>query len=137
MGQNDVRVPQERQQRMMEQLPKIVRDRWQAGQAGEHPNSDLLTAFVEQSLTERERTQILEHLSRCRECRDVVSLAAPEPALCSKTQPARPVSTWLRCAVLRCSALPACGVVVSAVGWPYHVRISEPPRQACPNELSA
>jgi len=135
MGQNDVRVPQERQQRMMmEQLPKIVRDRWQAGQAGEHPNSDLLTAFVEQSLTERERTQILEHLSRCRECRDVVSLAAPEPALCSKTQPARPVSSWLRWPVLRWSALAACVVVVSAVGWLYRERISHPPMQASTNE---
>jgi hypothetical protein len=113
----------------MEQLPKIVRERLQAGQAGAHPDPDLLTAFAEQSLKERERTQVLEHLSRCRECRDVVSLASPQAVLStqpSTTQPARQTSGWLGWPVLRWGALAACVVVVSAAGLFYRERISHP-----------
>jgi putative zinc finger protein len=121
----------------MEQLPKIVRERLQAGPAGEHPDSDLLTAFLEQSLSERERARILEHLSGCRECREVVSLAAPEPAaLSTRTRPAPPVSSWLRWPVLRWGALAACVVVVSAVGFVYHSRVPHPPFEISMNQRS-
>ena len=41
----------------MEQLPKIAQQRLQAtAKAGTHPDPDLLTAFAEKSLNERERT---------------------------------------------------------------------------------
>src|SRR5919108_334369 len=108
----------------MEQLPKIVRERLQASQAGAHPDPDLLTAFSEESLSPRERTQVLEHLSRCGECREVISLATPEPALSSKPHPVPSVSGWLRWPVLRWGALAACVVVVSAVGLLYRGRLS-------------
>src|SRR5919197_165979 len=108
----------------MEQLPKIVREKLQASQAGAHPEPDLLAAFSEQSLTPRERTQVLEHLSRCGECRDVVSLATPEPALSDKPHPVPFVPGWLRWPVLRWGALAACVVVVSAVGLLYRERLS-------------
>jgi hypothetical protein len=66
----------------MQQLPKIVRERLRAGQkAGVHPDPDLLTAFAEHSLSERERLPLLEHLSTCTECREVLSLAQPEWAI--------------------------------------------------------
>ena len=40
-----------------------------------HPDENLLTAFVEHSLTPTERQSVLEHLSACARCRDVVFLA--------------------------------------------------------------
>ena len=43
--------------------------------AGVHPDADLLTAYAEQILTSSERSQVLEHLAACRQCRDVVWLA--------------------------------------------------------------
>jgi hypothetical protein len=96
----------------MEQLPKIVQQRLQAtARAGDHPDPDLLTAFAEMSLNERERTQVLQHLGQCADCRQVVSLAMPEMV----TPPPIPARTpWLSWPVLRWGALAACVVVVSA-----------------------
>ena len=51
----------------MEQLPKIVQQRLSAAdKAWVHPDPDLLTAFAERSLTERERVQVLQHLADAR-----------------------------------------------------------------------
>src|SRR5919108_6330763 len=118
----------------MEQLPKIVRERLQASQAGAHPDPDLLTAFSEESLSPRERTQVLEHLSRCGECREVISLATPEPVLSSTPHPGPSVSGWLRWPVLRWGALAACVVVVSAVGLLYRERLSRSEMQPMTDE---
>jgi hypothetical protein len=96
----------------MEQLPKIVRQRLQAtASAGVHPDPDLLTAFVEKSLKERESAQVLQHLAQCADCRNVVLLAMPEIVVPS-TRLVR--SGWLTWPVLRWGALAACGLVVSA-----------------------
>jgi Photosynthesis system II assembly factor YCF48 len=96
----------------MESLPKIVRQRLQATAKAElHPDPDLLTAFVEKSLNERERATVLQHLGQCADCRSVVSLATPEIVVPS-TIPAR--SSWLSWPVLRWGALAACVVVVGA-----------------------
>lgn len=46
-----------------------------------HPFDDVLTAFAENTLPERERLEVMQHLSRCGSCREVLSLttaAAPE-----------------------------------------------------------
>ncbi len=40
-----------------------------------HPDENLLSAFTEHSLTPKERQSVLEHLSACARCRDVVFLA--------------------------------------------------------------
>ena len=62
----------------MQNVPKIVRDRLQAATpAVNHPDADLLTAFAERSLPDRERTVVLEHLARCGDCREIVALALP------------------------------------------------------------
>lgn len=62
----------------MQNVPKIVRDRLQAAApAVNHPDADLLTAFAERSLADRERTVVLEHLARCGDCREIVALALP------------------------------------------------------------
>lgn len=62
----------------MEPLPKLVRQRLQAAaQAGVHPDPDLLAAFAERALSERERVPVLEHLANCADCRQIVSLSLP------------------------------------------------------------
>ncbi len=97
----------------MEKLPKIVQQRLQGpAKPGIHPDRDLLTAFAEKSLNERERAHLLQHLAECADCRNVMSLAMPE------IEPARALSLersrWLSWPVLRWGALAACIVVVSA-----------------------
>ncbi len=97
----------------MEQLPKIVQQRLSGpSKAGVHPDPDLLTAFAEKSLNDRERAPLLQHLAECADCRKVLSLAMPEiqPALAPGPQS----SNWLSWPVLRWGTLAACVVVVSA-----------------------
>lgn len=56
-----------------------MRQRLAARQAPQtHPDPDLLTAYVEQALGERERSQVIDHLAACRQCREVVSLSLAE-----------------------------------------------------------
>src|ERR1700678_2033058 len=87
----------------MESLPKIVVTRLQSPAAESHPDADLLTAFAEYSLAGAERERVTEHLARCGECREVVSLALPPQV---DLQPAADTSgNWLRRALLRGSAL--------------------------------
>lgn len=64
----------------MSEIPKIARARLAAGPdavGGSHPDADQMTAFLERSLGAREREQVLEHLARCSECREVAALAPP------------------------------------------------------------
>jgi Photosynthesis system II assembly factor YCF48 len=63
----------------MPDVPKIVRERLRVANLApaEHPDPDVLTAFAESSLSQRERADVLEHLSRCGECREVLALALP------------------------------------------------------------
>ena len=97
----------------MEQLPKIVLRRLQeTAKPGVHPDPDLLAAFVEKSLNDRERSQVLQHLADCADCRDVMALAMPE--IESPLSPVLQKSNWLSWPVLRWGALAACVVVVSA-----------------------
>ena len=110
----------------MEQLPKIVQQRLRGpAKPGVHPDPDLLTAFAEKSLNDRERAHVLQHLVECADCREVLSLAMPEiePALA----PGPERSTWLSWPVLRWGALAACVVVVSAAVT-LHYEHQEPVR---------
>jgi hypothetical protein len=43
-----------------------------------HPDAEILNAFAEQALAERERARVLAHLARCGRCRQVVYLAQGE-----------------------------------------------------------
>ncbi len=97
----------------MEALPKIVRQRLQSRtKSGVHPHADLLTAFAEKALTERERTRVVEHLSRCEDCREVMFLAVPQqmPAQAGERIPVR--AGWLSWPVLRWGAAVACVAIV-------------------------
>jgi hypothetical protein len=97
----------------MEALPKIVRQRLRPeARPGVHPHADLLTAFAEKMLTERERTRVVEHLSRCEDCREVVFLSAPqqEQVHIEGRIPSR--GGWLSWPALRWGAAMACVIVV-------------------------
>lgn len=111
----------------MERLPKIVQQRLQGNlKPGVHPDPDLLAAFAENALNDRERFQVLQHVAECADCREVLSLAMPaiEPA----QSPAPETSSWvsgpmLRWPILRWGALAACVVVVgTAVTLHYEWR---------------
>jgi hypothetical protein len=111
----------ELEQAGMEQLPKVAQQRLRTtANAGVHPDPDLLTAFREMSLKERERAQVLQHLAQCEDCREVVSLAMPEVGIMAPSG-IQGESRWLTWPVLRWGALAACVVVVStAVTLHYH-----------------
>lgn len=103
----------------MQSVPKIVlkrlKERVATGES--HPDADLLTAFAERSLGGSERAVVMEHLSVCGDCRDVVALAlpttesiAPEVSLRSNRL------GWFAWPALRWGALAAGILVVISVG---------------------
>ena len=100
----------------MQNVPKIVRDRLQAATpAVNHPDADLLTAFAERSLPDRERTVVLEHLARCGDCREIVALALP--AIESVQTTIRPSpSGWFTWPALRWGFVTAGVVAVASLG---------------------
>jgi hypothetical protein len=85
----------------------------QTQSAREHPDTDLLTAFAEQTLAGNERERVLLHLATCGTCREIVSLALPEQA--EAVEEVAPIaSAWFRWPVLRWTALAATVIVVGA-----------------------
>jgi hypothetical protein len=63
----------------MDQIRKLVSGRLRVQAAGSHPDADLLSAFAEKALPDAERTELLQHLGGCAECREIVYLAADSP----------------------------------------------------------
>lgn len=72
----------------MKQIPPstlrahLAHSREPGPQPGPHPDPDILTAFAEDALLDRERTEVLTHLATCPDCRAVVHAAAaadPDP----------------------------------------------------------
>jgi photosystem II stability/assembly factor-like uncharacterized protein len=103
----------------MQDVPKIVVNRLQetAG-AGTHPDADLLTAFAERSLGETERARVMEHLSRCSDCREVVSLATlPATEVEAVNVSGEPTRRgWFGWPVLRWVVVGAGVVAIASVG---------------------
>ena len=98
----------------MSELPKIVRARLKAEPSGDHPDSNLLAAFAEQALPDRERAPILLHLARCADCRDVLALAAPPgDSVTDALDTTRHVRVF-RWSILRWGAVAACVVIVGS-----------------------
>jgi len=107
----------------MEDVPKIVLKRLQETSApGPHPDADLLTAFAEQSLAESERARVMEHLSRCNDCREVLSLALPAMELVAVAASSTPASTtparrrWFAWPVLRWGVAAAGIIALASIG---------------------
>src|ERR1700676_361958 len=99
----------------MTEIPKIVRQRLQTdAKLADHPEPNLLSAFVERSLGQREQFEVLHHLSQCTNCREIVSLsgAQPDVAVAVSLAPAR--AAWFSWPDLRWSAAMACVVVIGA-----------------------
>src|SRR5205085_3314299 len=98
----------------MEQLSKLIRQRLRATakDGGSHPEPNLLAAFADKALAKTERVRVLEHLARCVDCRDIVSLATPEFET-SGAVTAAPSSGWLRGPILRWGTLAASVAVVT------------------------
>lgn len=110
----------------MSDAPKIVRDRLRAALPRDgHPDADVLTAFAEQALSGAEREDVVRHLARCGDCREVVALSLPpsvevvrpqtEGETASTRQPADGSLTWFAWPTSRWAALAAGVVVVASV----------------------
>ena len=52
-----------------------------AFQGAEHPDANLLAALAENALTEKERNEVLTHLSQCAHCREVAAFIVPPDAV--------------------------------------------------------
>lgn len=62
----------------MQDFAKLLRYRLGAKPEPQiHPDADLLSAYAEQALPASERLQIVEHLSACGPCRELVALSLP------------------------------------------------------------
>ncbi len=106
-------------------LPKPALDqlaREQRVMADMHPDADVLTAFCEGALTGAERSQVMEHIARCGDCREVVFLAAPDalsqPAAVEEkavSSASKPALSWWRRYMPAVAAAAAVVVVGSAV----------------------
>jgi Photosynthesis system II assembly factor YCF48 len=107
----------------MAEVPKVVQERLRAASAGvaKHPDADVLAAFAERSLPGLEREKMLEHLSRCGECREVVCLALPAS---ERAEVVIPFSraTWLTWPRMRWGFAAAGIVVVASVAIVLHRR---------------
>jgi hypothetical protein len=96
-------------------IAKIVSQRLRASaSAGPHPDADLLTAFAENSLRAAERGHMMEHLSQCQDCRQVIALALPQLEIPQSVASPAESGSWLRWPVLRWVASAACVVAVGA-----------------------
>jgi hypothetical protein len=123
-------------------LPKIVQDRLQAAVPRDaHPEADLLTAFAEQALSGIERENIVRHLARCGDCREVVALSIPpletvsRPAEDAASVPAHQSAersrSWFAWPNLRWAAM-AAGVVI--VGSVLVLRPGQQPNSMVPSK---
>jgi hypothetical protein len=100
----------------MQNVPNIVRERLQAAVSPvNHPDADVLTAFAERSLSDRERAGVLEHLARCTDCRDVVVLALPaREELATVVRPS--LIRWFTLPALRWGFVAAGIVAIASLG---------------------
>jgi hypothetical protein len=102
----------------MQNVPKIVRERLKAttsGLSANHPDADALTAFAEHSLPGRDRDVVLEHLSRCGDCREIVVLALPAVEVV-ETAVRHTARGWLTWPALRWGLAAAGVVAITSLG---------------------
>jgi hypothetical protein len=100
----------------MSNVPKIVLKHLQS-RAEAHPDADMLTAFAERSLPESERAIVLDHLSLCGDCREVVALALLATEAVGVAPLLRPARAgWLTMPVLRWGVVAAGVLAVTSFG---------------------
>jgi hypothetical protein len=110
----------------MQDVPKIVLERLKvAAPVANHPDADLLTAFAEQSLPATERELVLEHVARCSDCREIITLALPPTeTVPAATTPAR--GGWLTWPALRWGLVAAGIVIIASLGILQYRRSAMP-----------
>jgi len=125
----------------MAQLPKPAIYRLGSNEpAGDHPDPNLISGFLEQAVSAAERSKLMQHFARCSDCRELLALSAPETFEAVPVQvPVSSSHTW---PILRWGAAIACVVVVGAavsVRYRSHSREAIPPETVVsqPNSLSA
>jgi hypothetical protein len=117
----------------MEKMPEIVRSRLarKTAQSSVHPDANLLSAFAEHALPERERAAVVAHLIECADCRESVALALaaaePEAAVLPGYSAAAGFRGWFREWQWIASAAAACCLV--AVTLQFY---SAPPARVAP-----
>jgi len=99
----------------MQNLPKIVSERLRGAVIKEHPDADVLTAFSERSLPAQERNSVMDHLSRCADCREIVALALPESQV-TEVRPHRGSGNWLTWPALRWGFVAAGIIAIASLG---------------------
>ncbi len=104
-----------RLQLTMADLPKIAMQRLheKSTARGMHPDPNLISALVENSLPGEARAQMVQHLAQCADCRELVFLSSPDQAATLPATAPAP-SSWLAWPVLRWGAAVAAVVVVVA-----------------------
>jgi len=102
----------------MSEIPKIVRQRLHRADKASvpHPDANVLTAFAESSLLPPERTAVLDHLSYCAECREVLALALPAMEAGQAVLPV-PRRSWASWPTLRWAFVSAGIVALSVFGF--------------------
>jgi hypothetical protein len=121
--------------RSMTKLPEFLRSRLalRQRQPGEHPSAGLLAEFAERTLPTRERAEVLEHLARCAECREVLA-AASTPDISGAPRAAWWKWRWATAAAAAC--------LVAALFWrpgsiensSWNIAPSPPAAPAAPKE---
>jgi hypothetical protein len=102
-----------------------------------HPDPDVIAAFIEKSLGESEREQVLVHLAACADCRDVVAFALPEGEA-SLPSVASARAQWTSWPVLRWGAIAACVAIVgAAVSLHRQFPSSSPPQSPVESSQSS
>ena len=132
----------------MEGLPKIVKSRLaqrSSADFADHLDANLLAAFAEQTLLERERAAVAAHLAQCADCRESVALAtaAQEPAALPVVTAAKKRNWFLEWRWVGAAA-GACCVIAMALQYRVQPPVGEktnytvaPPTGAAPAPLSA
>jgi hypothetical protein len=101
----------------MQEISKIVLERLHKQSAQEiHPDANLLAAFAERGLAEAERAQVVEHLARCGDCRDVVALALPALEAMGANAAMAARKSWFSWPALRWGLVAAGVAAVASVG---------------------
>lgn len=107
-------------------IPSIVRERLRVvppNGAAAHPDANLLSAFAENTLSTSERTQLMDHLAACADCRNVLALALPEIEETVLPKTLRPAARFaFHWASARWLTLAATAAVLVAVVVVYRVQ---------------
>jgi hypothetical protein len=117
----------------MAEIPKIVKQRLQTNaKLADHPEANLVSAFLERSLGQREQFEILQHLSQCTNCREIVSLSGAQSNVANAVSLAPARATWLSWPALRWGVAIACVVVIGAAITTHqrHESVQPPATQA-------